>query len=435
AGLIFISGGMNIAWSNGFRGPIYYTTTSHNFVAWFIGGIIGALISCALTNKVAKKFVLLFASLLVTIGGLVIACTKNNGSATVAGCYLDGIANGLVFAPFVALAGEVSVPYKRGSVATNMEQLCYGIGILLQIIYASTWSYGSYYYTSFSPEMLKGILSTVYGVLGLALGYFMTIESPVLMLVNNDEQGAIDALRRLQKPHTLTEETYDQLAEHKRYIAMNKEMSLGESISQAIPSFIRLALLRALNAMSISLYVSYCLTFSILISYGLGGSKGWYVAFAFCRWLGNCIPSFWADSLGRKKPILLGLLVAGGLAFAIGSQYKLYKYLDGVTVMILIFEFFAGMAFTGTSAYLSEAYPLGVKQHFIAFTFIVEMLVFLIIGVIDFNLYSAGSDYFYAVGALYLVGFIMGVLTLPETKWLTLRGAQERFSRFLNTRF
>jgi len=58
AGLIFMSGGMNIAWSVGFRGAIYYSATQHNFVAWFIGAIIGAVASCLLANKVAKKYVL-----------------------------------------------------------------------------------------------------------------------------------------------------------------------------------------------------------------------------------------------------------------------------------------------------------------------------------------------------------------------------------------
>jgi len=49
---------MNIAWSIGFHGNLYYKTTDHNYAAWFIGGIIGAVLSCFLTNKIAKKYVL-----------------------------------------------------------------------------------------------------------------------------------------------------------------------------------------------------------------------------------------------------------------------------------------------------------------------------------------------------------------------------------------
>ncbi|KAH8305292.1 hypothetical protein KR018_012025 [Drosophila ironensis] len=435
AGAIFFSGGLNIAWCIGFQGPIYYHTTKHNLIAWFIGAIIGALVSCLLANKVAKKYVLQFASLLVTIGGLVIACTKNNAGATVAGCYLDGIANGLVFAPFLALAGEVAVPYIRGKISVGLDHFCFTCGILFQILYTSTWSNGSLNRNEFTAENLKGTLSAVYGIVALALGTFMTIESPVLLLVNNDEQGALDALRRLQKPSVLTEESYEQLAEHKRYLAANKDMSVGQSIGQAMPTFLRLAFLRALSAMSISSYVAYTFAFSVYLSYGWQDAKAWFVGFAFCRWLGCCIPAYTMDCIGRKTTLLLGLFVSCCLAFAVGVQYDWTHAFQGVTALVLVFEVFAGMAFTSTSAYLSEAYPLQVKQHFIAFTFIVEMLVFLIIRVIDFNVYFGGSRYFYAVGGMYLFGFIMGCVSLPETRLMTLRGAQEQFRSLLNLRF
>ncbi|KAH8380757.1 hypothetical protein KR200_005978, partial [Drosophila serrata] len=435
AGLIFASGGMNIAWAIGFRGPIAYHTTKHNFIAWFIGAIIGAVLTCGLTNKVPKKIVLQFSSVLVIIGGLVIACTHQNGSGTIAACYLDGIANGLVFAPFMALAAELSVAYKRGIFATSMEQVSFGVGILLQIIYTSSWSYNTYTaYNDFTADNMKGVLSTIFGFLALIMGTFMTIESPVLMLANNDEAGAVDALRRLQKPAVMTDETYEQLAEHKRYLAENKSMTLGQSVSQALPTFLRLAYLRALNAMSLSSFVIFTLALSIFLSYGLSSSQGWYIGFAFCRWLGTLFTSFCSDSLGRKKPTLVGLLVAACLSFAVGGRYGFGNYMDGVTILLLFFAFFAGIAFTPSSAYVSEAYPLGVKQHFISLTFIVEMFVFLIIQVCDFNL-RQGYNYFYIMGGMYVGGFIIALVSLPETRLLTMRGAQEQFSRLLNVRF
>lgn len=434
ASLIFLSGGLNIAWCMGFRGPIRYVGSKHNSIAWFIGGIIGAVISCFLTNKVAKKYVMQFASVLVSIGGVVIACTKQNEAATVAGSYLDGIANGLVFAPFLALAGELAVPYMRGKLATNMEQLSFQCGILLQIIYTSSWTENYYYSNGFSSENLKGVISALCGLMAIIMATFWTIESPVLLLANNDEQGALDALRRLQNPSTLTDETYEQLAEHKRYLAHNKDMSKGQSISQALPTFLRLAYLRAMNAMSLSSHVAWTLAFSIYLQ-GEHYPEGWYLLFAFFRFLGAFIPAFGIDSLGRKKPLLLGMIIACALAFAIGVQYSWVHRFEGVTILVVVFAFFVGMAFTGTSAYLSEAYPMGVKQHFIALTFIVEMFVFMIITLIDFNIFYGGSRFFYAVGSLYIVGFILGAVSLPETRMMTLRGAQVQFSRVKNTEF
>ncbi|XP_039487438.1 facilitated glucose transporter protein 1 [Drosophila santomea] len=437
AGLIFVSGGMNIAWSIGFHGALYYKTTEHNFAAWFIGGIIGAVLSWFLINKVAKKYVLIFSSMLVMIGGILIASTKNSGNATLAACYLDGIANGLVFAPIMALAGEVSVSYMRGLVSASIDQMCFGLGIFLQIIYSSLWiSTGYQSYSSFSAENMKGVLSIIYGFFALIIGSLLCIESPVIMLAkNNDEQGAIDALRRLQRPYTLTNETFEQLAEHKKYLAQNKDLSMGQSIGQAVPTLIKLVLLRGLNAMSISKFVELGFVYSLGNTYVYGSfSVGWFIGFGVCRWMGNFIATFCMESCGRKKPTLLGLIVCSVLSFVVAGQLNIFTYDTGNTIMLLVFELFAGIAFTATSPYLSEAFPLEVKQHFISFTFIAEMLVFIVLTLIRWS-FSGGANYFYVMGGLYLFGFFFGIVCLPETRRTTLREAQDKFSKFISLGF
>ncbi|KAH8297633.1 hypothetical protein KR054_004593 [Drosophila jambulina] len=435
AALIFVSGGMNIAWSIGFHGPLFSGPIKHNFLAWFIGGIIGAVITCFLTNKVAKKHVLIFSSILVMVGGIVVAATRDNCWASLAGCYLDGIANGLVFAPFMALAGEVAVPYMRGLVSASIEQMCFGLGIFLQIVYCSAWTDVAHPSDGvFMPENMKGVLSAVFGLLALLIGSLLCIESPVIMLAKNDELGAIDALRRLQRPYTVTNETFEQLAEHKRYLAHNKDLSMCQSIGQAIPTFIRLVFLRALNVLSINQFLYFALIYSTGSWFDMKDSWAWLCGFGLCRWMGNFMATFSMETAGRKKPTVLGLLVCSVLAFVIAAQFNILTYNTGNDVMVLIFEFFAGVAFISTSPYLAEAYPLGVKQHFIAFTFIAEMLVFIVMGWIEWS-YKAGAEYLYAVGGLYLFGFGFVILCLPETRRINLREAQDKFSRFINMAF
>lgn len=58
AALIFLSGGMNIAWSIGFHNFYVQYLPVHTRVAWFIGAIIGGVFSCFLANKLPKKVVL-----------------------------------------------------------------------------------------------------------------------------------------------------------------------------------------------------------------------------------------------------------------------------------------------------------------------------------------------------------------------------------------
>lgn len=75
-----------------------------------------------------------------------------------------------------------------------------------------------------------------------------------------------------------------------------------------------------------------------------------------------------------------------------------------------------------------------MKQHFIAFTYIAEMLLFILIGMMDWSI-DAGRNYFWAMGGLYLFGFVFVILCLPETRRTSLREAQNKFKRFINTAF
>ncbi|XP_030371934.1 polyol transporter 5-like [Scaptodrosophila lebanonensis] len=436
AALIFASGGMNIAFSAGFfTVPLSY----HTRICWFIGAIIGTFISSILVNQVPKKVIFAFASLLVIVGGVLFACDKNVESLITAGLYLDGIANGLVFAPTLALAGEVAVFYMRGTITTTIEQASFGIGFFLQIVYASTWEWNVG--AAISAEQIHGILSAVFGVIGVIIAAFLTIESPVIMLANGEEQAAIDTLRRLQRPYTLTTETYDQLAEHKRYVEQNKDISVCAGIVEALPAFLRLIFLRALNAMSMCQFTTYA--FLIASAREYRGEVWPIVLFGLCRWLGNLVTAMCTECVGRKKLILLGLLVCTGMGFGTGSQfYSSYYYwpvyyfgnMEMVMTFLCLYQVFAGVAFTPTSAYLSEAFPLGVKQHMIGLTFIVEMLVFIIIsvGTMDFTTFGV---FFYFVGGLSVFGFIAGIWLFPETKGTNLRQSQDKFRGFLSFGF
>ncbi|TDG48544.1 hypothetical protein AWZ03_005088 [Drosophila navojoa] len=435
AALIFFSGGMNIAWSIGFHGLYFSFAPLHTRLAWFIGAIIGAVLSCFLANKLPKKIVFCFCSFLVMIGGILMAATTFNIKAVEASLYLDGIANGLVFAPALALTGEVAVPYMRGVTASTIEHMCYMSGFFVQVIYTTSWNSSSS--TSFNGENMHGVLSTVFGLIGLIVACMLCIESPVMLLANGNEQQALDALRRLQRPYTMTTETFVQLEEHKRYLAQNAELSTGQCIAQAIPALLRLCYLRALNAMSLSAFVLYTIIMPLPPLYISLFIPTWkYVVYIVCRWVPTFITSLCVESAGRKKPTLLGLLGCGGMAIGIAKLIMDWPYAvwDTLFVLVCIFQAFAGIAFSGTSAYLTEAFPLGVKQHFIAFTFIVEMLIYIIISSVTYSRTGHGL-YFCILAGLCLLGFLLGFWCLPETRRTTLRESQEKFKGFLSKGF
>ncbi|EDV96953.1 arabinose-proton symporter [Drosophila grimshawi] len=421
AALIFISGGMNIAWSIGFRSRLYYNITTHVSVAWFIGAIIGAAISGFLPKFLPKRAITLFCSMLTIIGGIVNASTHYNINALTAALYMNGIANGLVFAPTLVVAGELAVFYMRGKICSSTEQLSFNFGIFLQILIHSTSSDSTCHYDGFNPDRISGILSAVFGFIGLCLAALLFIESPVALLDMGLEDHATDALRRLQHPFTFNGETYAQLAEHKLYVAENKQLSSEQSAVEACPAFVKLCILRVLNAMSISSFIYYALWLSTDDFYKENETRSTFLIFGACRLLGSFITSFLMDSIGRKKSTLLGLIVCGCLAIGIGNQYHFpdYKYVE---LLLDIFQAFAGVAFAASSAYLAEAYPLKVKQHFISFTFIVELVVFIVI-----TSHDVVNEFFYVIGGIYIAVFLLSIWSLPETRRTTLLESQRRF--------
>ncbi|XP_017840805.2 sugar transport protein 5 [Drosophila busckii] len=437
ASLIFISGGMNIAWSVGYRGAFYTNIALHTRVAWFIGAIIGALLSCGLPNKIPRKIIMCFSSLLVIIGGILFVSTRFNFEAIEAALYMDGIGNGLCFAPALALIGEVAVPYMRGSIAAPLEQQGVILGFFIQIIYVISWGTELYDPNEFNANQLHGVLSIVYGIIALVLGALLSIESPVMLLDNGEEQRALDAQRRLQRPYIVTNETHQLLEESKRYVAMNRDMSLGESIAQALPAFFKLCYLRALNAMSLCSYMTVVLALSLLFQ-SLSGTLLWqFFLFAACRWIGTFITSFCTESVGRKKLTLMGLFFCCPFAIAVGALLYgnlTHDYLNTIFILLCIFQVFAGVAFTPSSCYLTEAYPLKVKTPFIACTFIVEAAVYIIISSCTVSVNSAAL-FFIIMGALCLAGCVVGFVCLPETKRTTLRQALDKFKGIVSPGF
>lgn len=331
--------------------------------------------------------------------------------ALTAGLYLNGIANGLLFAPTLSLAGEQAAFYMRGKFTASTEQLSFNFGILLQILLCDSWepSYNHHHQYGNNPETVHGIINCVFGFFGLCFAALLFIESPVDLLVAGREMAANDVVRRLQRdfpPHS----DLQQMQEHKLYVSQNERLTTEQSCVQTTPIFLKLSILRALNAISIS-------TFMFDVLYGCNGN---YIIFGVSRLVGSFFGSIFVDSLGRKGLTLLGLLIGSGFAYGTASQ-MFYPYLN-VFLLLCCFQFFCGVAFTPSSAYLSEAYPLKVKQNFISFTFMVELLVFIIISTCD-----PFQEFLYVIGGIFTGAFVLGIWCLPETRRTTLREAQKRF--------
>ncbi|XP_036336222.1 uncharacterized protein LOC118746480 [Rhagoletis pomonella] len=280
ATLVLISGGMNLAWSCGFSAVQGFMVNTHLMICWYIAVIIGALVSGSITHRMERKPIYLFSSFLILVGGILFVSLPHEYGAIAAARYLNGFAVGLVVVPTLVLIGEEVESSERGKAAALLEMGSFTIGIFLQICcifaYSNSDTIPSFQYKFGSTE-LHGIFVIAFAVITFLLSYFLVIESPVYYLLHNDENKAIDCLRRLQRPFVVTQETYQQLEEHKRYIQDNSFNS-----DLMLPALLKMCLYRGLVSLSFSPLIILALLLSTL-SYA-GDDTRPYILFGVFLW-------------------------------------------------------------------------------------------------------------------------------------------------------
>uniref|UniRef100_A0A0A1XB58 Facilitated trehalose transporter Tret1 n=1 Tax=Zeugodacus cucurbitae TaxID=28588 RepID=A0A0A1XB58_ZEUCU len=439
--LVLVSGGMNIAWSCGVTGVRSFRLERHIFICWYIAAIIGALVSAFITNRVSKRLIYLFSSFLVLIGGIFFVALAHEYGAIAVGRYLNGFAVGLMFVPMIVLIGEEVISSRRGMAAAILEAGSVTLGIYLQIVFTAAYAHKTTSFdNSFGPTQLHGIVVIVNAVLAFVMSYFLVVESPVQHLMENNELEAINCLRRLQRPFVVTQETYQRLEEHKRYIQANDPNG-----DKGIPALVKLCLIRGLVALSFSSVITSAVRFATLRytiktvtwpSYTIKIDTWPWILFGLFLWLGTYIAAFALDLVGRKIVPLISALLCGILAIAIGAICKdlinnfSQSKVGSVLFMLFVLGLFASFFSSSSSAYLTEAFPLHMKPFYIALSFTVQMFVLLIIGVCKKDQNTFGA-YFITFGVFYLVFFIIGFFCLPETKQDSLQEAQRKFRNFL----
>lgn len=360
--------------------------------------------------------------------------------AIIASRYINGIAVGLVFPLTFVLVGEEVVKSMRGMNAAAVDTMSFGCGIFIQIIYSYTWTSGVE--QSFSVTQMNGCLNILWGIIGFIIAFSLLKESPLYYLARGQEEKAIDVLRQLQRPYTITFETYEQLEEHKRYLAESKEKSFLQSAIMGLPALLKLCFYRSFMALSFSFFVNYAFTYACVATARL--SIWPFYIYGLARWLGAMVFMFSLDSKGRKPSMTTGFLVCCCLAFTVAGIFDdkrnlvSYDYMNAVRYLLILYQLFASSAMASSSVYLSEAFPLAVKPYYISIVFIVEMLVHIIIlcsksKISVLNLFDM-PDYFYALGSLSFAFFLVAIFAMPETKWNTLRECLAKFRKILNFR-
>ncbi|XP_055913482.1 uncharacterized protein LOC129947074 [Eupeodes corollae] len=421
ASMIFLSGGMSLAMSVGV-GPITEYGT-HAQYCWFIAVIIGALISASLVHKLTKRTFYFIASILVIVKGTIyiVFATENPLSWILLARYCDGIAFGLTIIPAIIAGSEQSVKKFRGRVL-GVEQSSLSVGAMLLAIFSVSWE------TIAEVYRVIGIASLIYGLVALIYTFATTVESPIFYLRRNNETEALNALRQLQKPKTITNETYALLNENKMLLEEDLNRGITNNVCTSFIPMLKVTILRVLVSLSFSLP----LTWGFLITSTLNnlGSEPNPFPYVFMRLLGVTISLLTIDSVGRRATGGVALLTGSILLLGIGTLFgdntdPSVSSLHAAIAFLIFHQILAGVVAPASTTYLGEAFSPSVKPYFILISIVVENIIQ--IAVCSHATFDSTSNFAMILAALQFIYAMIYFFTVPETKQTTLREALDKF--------
>uniref|UniRef100_A0A1A9UHL8 Major facilitator superfamily (MFS) profile domain-containing protein n=1 Tax=Glossina austeni TaxID=7395 RepID=A0A1A9UHL8_GLOAU len=422
--IIFVSAGLNMAQNLGWNQ--FALVSIHIYLSWFIGAVIGCLLSIPLAILITKKYIMASCSFFVLIDGIIFVCAPASEYALIVARYLNGIAVGVATVTFLIHGSEVTAKSYRGY-CLAMEQYSISFGIVIHVIDTSLWAEVLY---------MHGLIDLLLGCLAFASALIFTIESPIYYLRRGNEAMALDCLARLERPKGVKSTTYASLEEHKSYIRENNKYDTIGSFKLGLVPLVKLMLFRSLMlTFGFSLPLTAAVQVGTLLSLGL---ETWpYIVYAALRVLGSLITIFTVDTLGRKIISLLSLIIIGALLIPIGIFFSNpYNFLDKqkmaiVCTLSLLIQLFAGIYAPHTSVYMGEAFPLKVKLYLLPLCVAVEHIVHIITICVLLSTSSRNhlSQYFLATGSVIIFIFLLFCAVIPETRKTSLSEAQSRFQK------
>lgn len=427
--LIFIPGGMSMAFGLGWNLHTHIHTTMQLRYSWFVGFIIGALLAAPLIKCVPKRLFVLLGAFLVIIGGIIFTSVPYNYSAILAARYINGIAIGSTTLTFLLHASEIAATENRGF-CLWLEQNSMTIGVVIQVVYTSQWTSQVY----FAADRLHGIFAIIFGVLAICLAHFI-VESPIFFIRQCDDARALNCLRQLQRPEYAAPQTLQVLLHQlKTYVVETETVEWRDTLVQS--PLLRLLLYRSMVAFGFSLPMNEAMKVANLVV--LRDYEWQPIVFVILRVGGTFSSLYMFDVTGRKLVSLVALLLTAVLSIAIGGEYVdelsvVSEYhMSVICVLSQLFQFFAGLYAPSSSVYLSEAFPMSLKPYFIAACLTLQQVIHIIvICTFHFNTFSMYA-YTLFVGILMLALFVVFAVTMPETRKTTLGEAQMRFRKLLH---
>ncbi|XP_060647832.1 uncharacterized protein LOC132785652 isoform X1 [Drosophila nasuta] len=426
--VMFSYGGMDMAQGLGWNLYSGIETSEQFQYSWFIGVIIGVILASISVSHLPKIYFYFVAILLQLIDAIICVSAPYNYDAMVAARYIGGIGIGLITVAFIIHNSEVAPNNERGKWCA-VEQSGLGLGIAVQVIMDSMWNPA----LPIGNNQVHGIIGISFAIIAIAI-LILSVESPIFYLRRNNDLKANTCQWELLHKRATIEDCKLAFAENSQYVLEGNRETLVHELIVAMVPFLKMLLCRCLVAFSFSLPLTETIIESTTVWQGTMYS--WpIIVWRILRWIGTLLAILAMDKMGRKLLSMLGLICMGGLMLGMASIYSNLRnvidpdHMATVCRISMAFQMFAGLFVSCTPAYLGEAFPLRIKAFLIALIVCIEQLIHIIVIVtFDKNDYSF-YQYYLAVGIIMVICFVVLMVTLPETRNMTLRKAGHRFRR------
>lgn len=388
----------------------------HATVAFFIGSKFGFFFGYYMVGKFRKIVIYAAVNTLMIISGALLIPNWTCIAAAIVSRYLGGIGLGIASLTLLVHLPEVATKDIRGAVVATISV----------IIAASLLSAGSLH----SAEMTKvdsnldqifGGLIVLYAAMGLVFLMCFTVESPVFLIMNNQEQLALSSMMRLRLETHETWELRRDFHELKAYINDEKCLETVRHNDKGILSFCKILSLRLLYVLSTSFFMTaYFFHFTESISTEYGPAS-----FLLSRLIAELLSLYLIERFGRKKLLSISCTVCGFIMISAGfltldGEMDLVKNICA-GILAIVYQTFIGLGLSPVSAvYVSEWFSVKRKRVSIMVILIAENILQSIL------VFPAGyainlSMLFFSTALIQISsGYIFNII-LPETKGLSLR--------------
>ncbi|GAB0088059.1 uncharacterized protein DMENIID0001_024390 [Sergentomyia squamirostris] len=427
--MIMLVSGLHIGWSIGspnLKLQVWFENVPDGEIilalsSFYIGAIIGSLIVIFLLPMWEKKTIYYVGAILSVISNAPLIGFPNESIVIILCRILAGISHGFIYITVIIHASENAVKEVRGMIIGSIH-LCIIISVFTTTILMGIGQ--EEHDDSFEPNMIIGIIGTVYSLMAIPMIPFLTYESVVFLIERQRYSEAIRNMIKLRNESVETWEIKNDYDEMKLMVV--EDVRTSKSIFK--DGNLRPLLLMILVKFLFILSFNYGLNMVKFLSVDDVLMGHWSSSWLFgIRMTVATFAIFFYDIFGRR--IILAVS-AGGTAISLLVYGFLNLGVQGSYVGVIASEIFLGIGLGSVSdIFLSEAFSTRKKTLSMMVASICEysVQITLILSLLNIPTRSYEDAFVFTTGGLMIVITIFLYLQLPETRFMSLRQTRDEF--------